>query len=101
MKKRCVKIGEGLVKYCYECADFPCPRLERLDKRYRTNYRMSMVENLKYIKDKGMAAFLEKEKEKWKCPECGGTITCHGGLCFKCEVEKLKVRGKGRYKWEE
>ena len=38
--------GEGKVQYCYECAEFPCRSLKHLDKRYRTNYRMSMIENL-------------------------------------------------------
>ncbi len=101
MKKSCEKLGNGLVKYCYECAEFPCRRLKHLDKRYRTNYHMSNIENLEYIRDKGIEKFLIKEAEKWRCPQCGGTISCHSGLCFKCEVEKLKNRKKGRYLWEE
>lgn len=101
MKKSCVKLGEGLVKFCYECAEYPCRRLKHLDKRYRTNYHMSMIENLDFIKEQGIKKFLKKEEEKWQCQECGGVISCHGGLCFKCGVAKLKARGKGRYKWEE
>jgi hypothetical protein len=100
MKKACAKLGEGLVKYCYECTEFPCRRLKHLDKRYRTNYRMSVIENLEFIRDKGMTAFLEKEAEKWRCPECGGVISCHNGLCFKCDVEKLKNK-KRKYRWED
>jgi hypothetical protein len=100
MKKACAKLGEGLVKYCYECAEYPCRRLKHLDKRYRTNYRMSMIENLEYIKEHSMEEFLKKEEEKWRCLECGGTICCHNGLCFECGLEKLKNK-KRRYRWED
>jgi len=100
MKKRCNLLGSGLVKYCYECSEFPCLRLKHLDKRYRTNYRMSMIENLEYIKEYGIDIFLKKEEEKWRCPECGGTICCHNGICYSCGVDKLKEK-KRRYRWED
>jgi hypothetical protein len=48
MKKRCELLGNGKVQYCYQCANFPCRNLMHLDKRYWTNYHMSMIENLKY-----------------------------------------------------
>ncbi len=100
MKKQCKLLGEGRVRLCYECADFPCRRLRTLDKRYRTFYHMSMIENLEFIRDRGMDKFLEKELVKWRCPECGETICCHNGLCFNCGLDKLRAR-KQRYRWEE
>ena len=100
MKKKCDLLGNGRVQYCYECGEFPCRRLKHLDKRYRTHYRMSMIENLKYIRDAGVKALLEREAEKWRCPECGGTICCHNGICFSCGLEKLKAK-KRRYRWGE
>jgi len=101
MKKSCELLGNGLVKYCYECEKYPCRNLKHLDQRYSTNYHMSMIANLDFIKKQGIEKFVKQQVKKWKCPACGGTISCHGGLCFKCGVEKLKARGKGRYKWEE
>jgi hypothetical protein len=100
MKKRCELLGNGRVQYCLECADFPCRRLKALDKRYRTFYHMSMIENLERIRDKGMDDFLDEETVKWRCPECGGVICCHNGICFSCGLEKLKAK-KRRYRWEE
>ena len=46
----CDHFKETKNKYCSsKCAKFPCTRLRNLDKRYRTKYHMSMLENLKYI----------------------------------------------------
>jgi hypothetical protein len=100
MKKSCERLGEGRVQYCYECSDFPCDRIKRLDKRYRTFYHMSMIENQEYIKEHGMEKFLEKEEVKWKCPECGGVICCHNGICYSCGVEKLRSKKK-KHRWED
>jgi hypothetical protein len=96
LKKSCEKLGEGLVKYCFECADFPCRRLKHLDERYRTNYGMSMIENLAYIKEKGIVNFLKSEEKKWQCPACGTTICCHNGLCYNCKPDESK---KVRKQW--
>lgn len=101
LKRSCELLVNAKVQFCYECADSPCKRLKGLDRRCCKNYHMSMIENLNFIKEQGMAKFLKKEAKKWRCPKCGGVISCHSGLCFKCEIEKLKARGKGRYKWEE
>ncbi|MBA7584154.1 hypothetical protein ES708_26107 [subsurface metagenome] len=100
LKKKCNLLGKGQVKYCYECPDFPCPILKHLDKRYRTNYRMSMIENLEFIRENGVEKLLEKEAEKWRCPNCGGVICCHNGVCFSCGLELLKAKKK-RYRWED
>jgi hypothetical protein len=97
MKQQCEKLGKGLVRFCFECGDFPCKRLKGLDKRYREKYHMSMIENLEFIKENGMEKFLVKEDAKWRCPECGGTISCHNGLCLNCSLETLRLNKK--YRW--
>ena len=58
-----------------------------------------MIENLNYIKERGIEKFLEKEKLKWKCPNCDGIISCHNGICFECELDKLRNKKK-LYRWE-
>ena len=86
----CEVLQKNNFNYCFKCSKIPCTRLKNLDKRYRSKYNMSMLENLIYIEDKGIEAFLEKEKQKWECPRCGGVVTCHGGVCFSCGFEKYK-----------
>jgi hypothetical protein len=92
MSQHCDRLGKGLIRFCFECADFPCQRLKALDKRYRTFYHMSMIENLVFIKEHGIESFLETEKAKWQCPQCTGSISCHNGVCFRCHPEDLKNR---------
>ncbi len=99
-KRQCELLTKRIVRFCYECRDFPCRRLNTLDKRYRTFYHMSMIENLEYIKKHGMEMFLKKEMTKWRCPECGGVICCHNGLCYKCQLDELRQK-KHKYRWEE
>jgi hypothetical protein len=99
LKKKCELLLNNKVRFCYECKNFPCDRLLHLDKRYRTYFRMSMVENLKTIKEEGIQEFLKMEEEKWECPECGGVICCHNGICFSCSLDKLKEKEK-LYRWE-
>jgi rubrerythrin len=45
---------------------------------------MSMVENLKTIKTKGMDGFLADQAEKYRCPNCGDVVSVHDGKCYSC-----------------
>ena len=93
----CRTLGEGLVRFCHGCGDFPCRRLRALDRRYRTKYRLSMIENLMSIRDRGLEHFLKGEEEKWACPGCGKPVCCHNGLCLNCDLDTLRRNRK--YRW--
>ena len=82
--KNCEHIKTSPSGFCYDCEKYPCKRLKQLDKRYRTKYRMSMIENLNKIKTSGMAEFLKSENEKWKCPNCGSRLSAHRESCLNC-----------------
>ncbi|MFA5051864.1 MAG: DUF3795 domain-containing protein [Patescibacteria group bacterium] len=98
--KKCPKRLRNGWEYCHKCDSVPCDRLERLDKRYRTHYHMSMLANLKFIKSKGMRAFLADQRKQWACRKCGGTVCCHNGLCYSCQLDKLEAK-KRKYQWDE
>lgn len=83
--RNCEQITSGTVRYCSaDCDRFPCARLQQLDKRYRSGYGMSMIANLKMIHEAGIRAFVQNEKLKWICPECGDTICVHKPACLSC-----------------
>ena len=85
VKKRCDLLMNNEVRFCYECDGFPCDRLQKLDRGYRTKYGMSMIGNLESIRDNGIDAFLAQQSEKYKCPTCGGVICVHNGKCYNCQ----------------
>jgi len=82
--KTCETIKTNQSGFCFECEKYPCRRLKQLDKRYRTRYSMSMIENLESIKEIGLIAFTANEKERWRCQKCGGVICVHRGYCYSC-----------------
>ncbi len=86
VKKRCEKVGKNQVEFCFECGEFPCEFITKLDKRYQKNYDYSFIENLKYIKEHGMEAFLESEYKKYKCQNCGDIKCIHNGKCYSCQT---------------
>jgi len=82
--KRCEEPKSRNSRFCFACAKFPCARLKHLDKRYRTKYGMSMLENLENIRKLGLKNFVTQEKIRWKCPSCGATICVHRKECLLC-----------------
>lgn len=82
--KTCDRIAKGKAKYCFGCKSFPCDALRHMDKRYRTKYGMSMIENLMSIEKSGVRQFVRDEKEKWTCPQCGELICVHKPQCLTC-----------------
>jgi hypothetical protein len=90
--KNCQHFHNGKSRFCFDCESFPCARLKNLDKRYRTKYSMSMIENLENIEEVGIRQFVKNEKTRWACPECGGPICVHRGYCLNCHEGKLKTQ---------
>lgn len=99
IKKQCPQLNAENA-FCYECGDFPCHRLKTIDARYQSRYRMSMIENLTFIKEQGLERFLDAQAQKWRCPTCGEMVCCHNGLCFRCDLEKLGAKKK-KFRWED
>jgi hypothetical protein len=86
--KTCENLQKVDVEFCFKCEKFPCTDLKHLDDRYRKRYDMSNIENLTYLRDKGMKEFLSAQKKKYNCPECGGTISVHNRKCYECGYNK-------------
>ena len=66
LKKYCKNKAIYEIDYCYECSDFPCGKLKKLDKKYRERYNMSMIDNLENIRDKGIDVFLKQQEKKYQ-----------------------------------
>jgi hypothetical protein len=53
-----------------------------------------MIENLETIGNSGIRAFLRKEKLRWTCPACGGTISVHKKCCAGCGEKREERHAK-------
>ncbi len=62
-------------RFCCDCPEFPCDRLKHLDHRYRTQYGMSEIENLEFIRKNGIRNFVEAERKRWLSPR--GILCVH------------------------
>ena len=80
----CLKLRKHQIESCGQCDMVPCKNLAHLDKRYRERYDMSMVENLKEIKTLGIQEFLENQRKKYRCSNCGDVVCVHDGKCYSC-----------------
>jgi hypothetical protein len=69
---------------CIECAAFPCDRLQTLDRRYQTNYGVSLCKNLADFSDLGAVLFVHSESLKWECPHCHSRLSVHNATCLQC-----------------
>lgn len=81
--KDCIREKE--LTYCYECPSYPCKQIKSLEKSYNTRYHTSLMENSKAVREQGLIAFMEQQKEACKCPNCGGIISIHDAECSECQ----------------
>ena len=100
VKRDCEKLRKKHIRFCYECADMPCNKLSKLDEYYKARYGMSMIENLKTIREKGVDEFLKSQSEKYRCPNCGDIISVHDGKCYVCSYQAAKLKGSNpKHRW--
>ena len=93
IKRGCEKIRKKQIRFCYECKDMPCKELAKIDDYYSARYGMSMVENLKLIRERSMDEFLKSQAEKYRCPSCSDIISVHDGKCYACGYQADKPKG--------
>lgn len=84
--KNCDGMKESALGFCYNCEEYPCKRLIKLDTRYKEKYHMSEIGNLEYIKEHGMEEFLRYEEERWACKNCGSVLSVHRDVCPSCRA---------------
>lgn len=81
--KDCIR--EKGLSYCFECTEYPCRQIKYLEKSYRTRYGASLMDNSRFVREKGLEAFMEQQKENYTCPQCGGIISIHDQECSECQ----------------
>ena len=64
--------------------DFPDMKLENLEKLYTRRYGISLMEQGRFVRACGEAAFLDRERKRYACPACGGVVSLHDAQCSEC-----------------
>lgn len=82
----CRRRKEEGYRFCDECPDYPCEDVMEKENRYTGWYPLteSPLRNLREIREKGMDAFLEKQRVQWSCRDCGAPICVQTGVCSGC-----------------
>ena len=88
----CENLAKTASGFCFDCTIYPCARLKRLDKRYRTKYEMSMIENLDFIQNNGLEKFIQQEEKRWTCKDCGTGLSVHRNFCLNCKTDLTKMQ---------
>jgi hypothetical protein len=71
--------------YCGDCADYPC----KIYKKWYSAARIlphvhETAVNLEAIKRNGIETWLEAQKTRWLCPNCGVPFSWYTVACDKC-----------------
>jgi hypothetical protein len=77
--------GNAKARFCFDCEQYPCKEIDRMDRRYRKSYGISVKENLVYIKENGLSELVARQYAEHRCAQCGGLVSVHNKKCFKCE----------------
>lgn len=86
IRRDCPALRKNELQYCYECENFPCQNLKKIDKLYRERYFVFLIDNLKKINEIGVDKWLVDQKMLYTCPECGGEICLHDMECYDCGI---------------
>ena len=62
------------VTYCWQCADFPCERLDDFSRKHIVNgicHHEKVIDELKDMSAIGVDKWVKKQTEQNTCPDCG------------------------------
>ena len=85
--RKCAR--EHGVTWCFECVDFPCQRLEDFRHIHVENgisHHEHLIDELQYMKDNGMEAWLDKKDREGRCPSCGKLLYWFVRDCPDCNT---------------
>ena len=89
------RAGNADAPFCGECELYPCAQIECMDKRYRSQYGMSIKETMNVIVSDGPEALAQRHAQQFACPKCGDVISIHNRRCFRCESITRLVEKQG------
>ena len=87
VERDCALLRRKQITFCFECEDFPCDNLKKLDERHVHDGGVSLVGNLVRLRKVGAEQWLKEQQDAWSCPECGGALRVMDRECYDCGSE--------------
>lgn len=75
------------VTWCFECPELPCQRLEDFKDIHVENgisHHEHLVDELLYLKEQDVDAWLAKKDREGRCPQCGEKVYWKTRVCPDC-----------------
>ena len=78
---------------CPLCSEYPCEDIMKFETDEHVHHK-TVLPNGRRIKETGLEAWLEEQKERWSCKECGRAYTWFEDKCKSCEAELFNVHAE-------
>jgi hypothetical protein len=75
------------VTWCSDCKESPCSRVTSFNNDGMLHHA-EVLENLRHMKEVGVKEWAKSEEERWRCPQCRGTITWYDATCSHCGAKR-------------
>ncbi|UCB49792.1 MAG: DUF3795 domain-containing protein [Deltaproteobacteria bacterium] len=85
--------AEKKISWCFQCDAFPCQRLRDFRDIHIVNgisHHEHVIEDLEYMREKGLEQWVAEQEAKARCPECGMSIYWHARECPNCHERVRK-----------
>jgi hypothetical protein len=86
------------VTWCFQCREFPCPRLWDFRDVHIVNgisHHAHVIEDLQYMKEHGMEQWVEEQERAGQCPNCGKRLYWFARECPTCHASVRPEAGRG------
>jgi len=88
---KCAK--EKGIETCPLCADYPCADITAFDNDGYVHHR-TVLPNGRRIKAIGLEAWLDEQRERWRCKQCGRGYTWFEENCDSCGAKLFNVNAE-------
>ena len=84
IKRDCSALRKKEIDYCFECENFLCDNLIKLDDIYQSRFQTSLIENLRRIKEVGTDNWVKEQIKLFTCSNCEAKVSIHEKECYFC-----------------
>ena len=91
-KMKACAIDKGIESCCF-CSDYPCHHIMAFDSDGYRHHRTALP-NGRRLKEVGLAVWLEEQKQRWSCKQCGEAYTWFEDTCRSCGSALFSVQAE-------